>query len=105
MNRVAQPLAPSPRKMPQQQCYLAGQMSEAQRLCLLILTTDVRHVEALHLLGVVEMQAGHLESALKMVRRAIASNGPEALYHSTLDYLLHHLGRQALALKPDYVAA
>jgi tetratricopeptide (TPR) repeat protein len=92
----------------------AGNLEEAQRLCLQVLAVDVRHADSLNLLGLIEYQLKRYESALKMVRRAIAINSQEAWYHSNLGMILRTQGnldeavsayKQALTIKPDLAEA
>ncbi|MDR3775809.1 MAG: tetratricopeptide repeat-containing glycosyltransferase family protein [Terracidiphilus sp.] len=89
----------------------AGELAEAERQCLQILAIDVRHEEALNLLGAVLHQAGRPEAAAKMIRRAIAINAKKAVYHCELGHVLDDLGKheeamaaykQAQALQADY---
>ncbi|MGB6744231.1 MAG: tetratricopeptide repeat protein [Terracidiphilus sp.] len=88
----------------------ANRLDEARRLYLKVLAIDVRHADGLHLLGVVEYQAGHYEVSAKMIRRAIAVNSQIAIYHSNLGIVLRDQGKldeavaaykQAVALSPD----
>jgi Flp pilus assembly protein TadD len=92
--------------------HQAGNQEEAKRLCLRVLTVDVRHADSLNLLGVIEYQLKRYESALKMVRRAIAVNNREARYQSNLGMILRAQSnldeavaafQQALALQPNLV--
>jgi Tfp pilus assembly protein PilF len=94
--------------------HQAGNLDQARRLYLQILSIDARHPDSLHLLGLAEYQSGQLESAERMVRRAIAAAGRVAIYHSTLGSVLHTKGNhqaaeasfeRALALDPGHVEA
>jgi tetratricopeptide (TPR) repeat protein len=68
----------------------------------------------MHLLGVIAFQAGRNDVAVETIRRAIALNGTEALFHNSLGAAHRALGRapeaiacycRALELKPDYAEA
>ena len=94
--------------------HRAGRLAEAQQLYLQILALDVRHADSLHLLGMIEHELGHSQSAIKMVQRAIASNAKNAVYHSNLSTIfesqaLHEeavvAARRAIELQPDFSAA
>jgi tetratricopeptide (TPR) repeat protein len=64
--------------------YQAEQMTEAERLCLQILSVNVRHADALYVLGMIAYKTGRFPVAAAMVRRAIAVNPRQPYYHSNL---------------------
>ena len=85
-------------------------MAEAERVYRQILTMDPLHADSLHLLGMIAFQAGDLETAVELIRRAIAINGQGASYYANLGNVLQAQGKLdeaevqcglALALKPD----
>nr|WP_294524170.1 tetratricopeptide repeat protein [uncultured Rhodopila sp.] len=89
----------------------AGRLDEADRLYSRILELDPCHADSLHLLGVIAHKSGRNESALDMIRRAIAINPAIPSYHSNLGNLLLNqvlaeeaaaCHRRAVELKPDY---
>ena len=91
-------------------CYQSGRLAEAQRLSLQVLSIDVRNASCLHLLGLIESRSGNLESAVKMMRRAIGSDNRKVHFHIDLVNILNSLGKfdeaiqeyeQALSLDPD----
>jgi len=66
----------------------------------------------LHLLGIVTYQAGNLTTAIELVRRAIAADGTNPIYHSNLGELCRQAGHladagaefeKAIELKPQEV--
>jgi tetratricopeptide (TPR) repeat protein len=59
-------------------------MAEAERLCLQVLSIDVRHADALYLLGMIAYKTGRFPVAAAMIRRAIAVNPRQPYYHSNL---------------------
>jgi hypothetical protein len=90
--------------------HQSGKLSEAERLYRQILSSDPGHADALHLLGVIALQSGHREAALKLIGRAIALRGNVGIYHANYANALHLLDRfaeaivayqQALALDPN----
>jgi tetratricopeptide (TPR) repeat protein len=90
--------------------HRSGQLTEADRIYRQILAIDVHQPDSLHLLGMIEYQAGHHEAAVEMIRAAIAINKEAAAYHSNLGTVLQAQGRldeaamcyeHALALQPD----
>jgi tetratricopeptide (TPR) repeat protein len=87
----------------------AGRLPEAEALCREILRTEPDCAPVLHLLGIVTYQAGNLQNSIELVRRAIAANQTNAIYHSNLGELCRQTGNladaraafeTAIALKP-----
>ncbi|MFE1602196.1 tetratricopeptide repeat protein [Methylobacterium sp. ID0610] len=79
-----------------------------------VLALDPANADALHLHGVVVLQAGAAGRALGWIARATAVDGTQAIYRNSLGEALRALGRpeaalaryrQALALRPDYPEA
>lgn len=94
--------------------YGAEHMAEVERLCLQILAIDVRHADALYILGMVSLKTGRFEVAERMMRRALAVNPNQPFYHFNLSNVLRALNRNeeslasllhSLELKPDLVDA
>jgi tetratricopeptide (TPR) repeat protein len=91
-----------------------GRFAKAEQFCLRILAIDVRHAQALHLLGIIAYQTGRYEIAVRMIRRAIAVNEVQPFYHSNLGNALQVQGRldeavasyeRALTINPGYAEA
>jgi tetratricopeptide (TPR) repeat protein len=72
--------------------HQAGRLGEAQRLYRKILELDPRHADSLHLLGMGALQTGHNDAAEGLIRKAIAWNGTESTYHTSLGNVLQLLG-------------
>jgi tetratricopeptide (TPR) repeat protein len=94
--------------------HKAGRLSDAERGYRQILEIDAHHADSLHLLGMIEYQAGHLEAAISLICQAIRQNNKEASYYSNLGTVYHALGRleeaagcyqQAVILQPDLATA
>ena len=94
--------------------HRAGQLAEAESAYLKLLSIDARHVDSLHLLGVIAYQTGRSDRALDLIGRAIELNGGNPAFHNNIGLALDALGRagdavihyrRALILKPDYVDA
>jgi tetratricopeptide (TPR) repeat protein len=94
--------------------YDAGQTAEAERLCLQVLSIDVRHANALYVLGMVAYKTGRFPAAAAMIRRAIAVNPQQPYYHSNLGNALCAQGKfdeaipcfkQALDIDPNHAEA
>jgi Flp pilus assembly protein TadD len=94
--------------------HQAGRLGEAEREYRKILNLDPRHANSLHLLGMVAFQAGHLDAAASLIRRAIANQGNTTIYHANLGNVLHTQGkleeavecyRRALQLNPASAVA
>lgn len=90
--------------------HQAGRLDQAEGLYNRILAEDPRHAESLHLLGVVACQRGQHDTAIDLIRRAIALRGDVATYHANLAIALRDHGeidaaiaqyQCALALIPD----
>ena len=89
-------------------------MNDAEPLYRQILQADARHVDALHLLGVLSHQTGRNEAAVELITKAIAGNGRVPAFHNNLGNALRAQGKlaeaeasylRALSGKPDYVEA
>ncbi len=94
--------------------YEAERFAEVDPLCLKILAVDVRHADALYVLGMAGFKTGRFELAVRMIRRAIAVNGAQPFYYSNLGNALQAQGRtdeaiasleQALRLNPAHAEA
>lgn len=94
--------------------HQAGNLDEAEKLYRAAVAAEPRHFQALHLLGLVEMQRGRFAEADRLIGRALAVNPdfPEA--RNNHGAALLELGRpaealaafdRALAAKPGYVKA
>jgi protein O-GlcNAc transferase len=71
----------------------AGRLAEAERLCHRVLEMQPDHSEALHMLGMLAFQAGHPQTGIDLIRRAIAISPNAAKYHVNLGSMLIPLGR------------
>jgi tetratricopeptide (TPR) repeat protein len=76
----------------------AGQSLEAQLCCQKLLATDRDHAGALHLMGLITLQAGQHDHALEWITRAILRD-PHPDYLTSLGTALSKQGRQEEALK------
>ncbi len=94
--------------------YQAGRMDLAEPLCVRILAIDVRHADALYLLGMIAYKTGRFEVAAGMIRRAIAVNGRQPSYYSNLGNALGAQGKleeaaacfeRALEIDPGHAEA
>jgi predicted TPR repeat methyltransferase len=91
-----------------------GRLAEARAFYEQALATEPAHFDALHLLGVIHLQAKQPERALALIDRALAVNPSMAAAHSNRGNALMDLGRlaealqsyeQAIGLKPDFADA
>ncbi len=94
--------------------YRAGERDDAARCCRAALGEQPRDFDALHLLGVLETDAGHPTEAIDWLRRAIVLRPNVAQAHYHLGNALLAAERaadaftsfaDALALQPDHVDA
>ena len=91
-----------------------GDFREAERLYRAIVQHDPHHDEALHLLGVLTVQAGKPVEATDLISRAIQINGTKPEFHYNMglaqlalndrDAAIQYF-RRAVALRPDYAEA
>lgn len=84
--------------------HRAGRLAEAERAYRRILEIEPEHADSLHLLGIIALQTGHLESALALVGRAAALRPDAAACRNNLGQILDRLGRHDEALR-SYAAA
>jgi len=94
--------------------HQAGRLADAERIYRQILAQQPNHADALHLLGVLAVQAGRLDTGVELIRRAIDICSTNSLYYSNLGKALVDLGRfdeaiaacrQAIRLNPDFAEA
>jgi len=94
--------------------FEATRFAEVEPLCLKILAVDVRHADALYVLGMAAFKTARYELAERMIRRAIAVNDKQPFYHSNLGNVLNAQGKtdeavssleRALAVNPNHVEA
>ncbi|MFZ0277398.1 MAG: tetratricopeptide repeat protein [Candidatus Sulfotelmatobacter sp.] len=94
--------------------HRAGRLAEAEQIYRQILAIDTHHADSLHLLGMIEYQAGRREAAVSMIGKAIAVNQTVAAYHSNLGTVFQAQGRldeaaasyeRAMALQPELAEA
>jgi tetratricopeptide (TPR) repeat protein/2-polyprenyl-3-methyl-5-hydroxy-6-metoxy-1,4-benzoquinol methylase len=94
--------------------HQAGQLREAEQLYRRLLAADPKHVDGLHLLGVLAHQAGHSGVAVELIGQALALNDRVPEFHYNIGLAYGALGRfdqaaahnsRAVALRPDYAEA
>jgi len=78
--------------------HQAGRLNEAAAAYGQVLTLDPRNFDALHLLGVVHVDAGRPEHGVELIRRAITSDPGVAAAFSNLGKALNDLRRYSEAL-------
>ena len=91
-----------------------GQLKEAAALYRNVLARDPKNAEALHLLGVLELQQGNASVAVEFIGQAIGNAPPKAVFFFNLALALQALHRhepavaaldRSLALRPHDVQA
>jgi predicted O-linked N-acetylglucosamine transferase (SPINDLY family) len=94
--------------------HRAGRLAEAEGIYRQVLAQQPDYADALHLMGVLTAQRGRLDTALELIRRAIAICSTNAYYYGNLGKILGDMGqldeaiashRQAMRLKPDLAEA
>jgi predicted O-linked N-acetylglucosamine transferase (SPINDLY family) len=81
------------------QHHRSGRPAEAEQACRQALAVNPRHDDALHLLGVIALQAGRNVAATQLIRQAIALNARNPAYHANLGIALRMLDRAAEAIE------
>jgi tetratricopeptide (TPR) repeat protein len=64
--------------------HQAGRLSEAEGIYRNILAIDPKHLDSLHLLGVIALQFGQHDVAVELIGQAVAANKRNAEYHNNL---------------------
>ena len=91
--------------------HRAGQLAKAEPLYKDVLRAAPRHFDALHMLGVLNLQSGHNDEALRLITKAITVKPMDPIAFNNqgnvLQSLQHHEDAlesydRALALKSDY---
>ena len=94
--------------------HRCGELAQAEAGYREILTADLSHADAHHLLGVVALQTGRHALAIESITRAVELNPAAAAYHTNLGSALGSAGRlseaiacftRATALQADDAAA
>jgi Tfp pilus assembly protein PilF len=76
-----------------------GRPAEAEAALLEVLQQEPRLFEAVHLLGMIAVQSGHMERALARFRDAVGIEPGNAVAHYCLGNALGHFGRHTEALE------
>src|SRR5262245_35589283 len=94
--------------------YQQGRLNEAKAACEAALNADSKHSDALHLLGLIAVQAADYERAVELMSRAIALDPDNAAVHANRGAALQMLNRpeaalasyeQAIRLQPGHAEA
>ena len=73
--------------------HRAGRLAEAERGYRGVLEGEPEHADSLHMLGVIALQTGNLESALALVQRAVALRPDAAVCRNNLGQIFERLKR------------
>jgi tetratricopeptide (TPR) repeat protein len=91
-----------------------GRLGEAERIYVAVLDREPANPDALHLLGMIALQAGQPAAAVDLLSKALVGNPGAAGIYSNRAVALAALGRigeavadydRAIALKPDFIEA
>ena len=77
------------------QAHRSGRLDDAQRILVELLKQDPRNADALHMLGVIAMQAGNAQAAERPLRQAVDLNGDNPDVLANFGTVLLMLGRPA----------
>ncbi len=92
--------------------HQAGRLQQAETICRQILVSRPDHPDALHLLGMIALQTGNHETAVKLIERAVEVKPDIPVYHVNLAQALRTSRKldqavsayqQAIVLNPDLV--
>lgn len=92
----------------------AGRLADADRIYRQILTSEPHHADSLHMLGIIAQTSKQTESAISLLRQAIAVTDDRAAYHYNLGCMLQAQGKleeaaacyeRAIALHPQLTPA
>jgi len=75
------------------QLHQAGRLRKAGEIYRRLLDLQPQHVDAMHLLGVVEHQLGNYPQAVKLIQQAIQISPNVGMFHNNLGKALFALGR------------
>jgi len=64
--------------------HQAGRLQQAETICRQILVSRPDHPDALHLLGMIALQTGNHETAVKLIERAVEVKPDIPVYHVNL---------------------
>ena len=73
--------------------HQAGRLDDAESRYRQVLDQDPENPDALHLLGVLSCHKGSEEAGMALIRRAIAADARNPLFHSNLGNFLRKIGR------------
>ena len=91
-----------------------GRMGRVRRVLGRVLEQDLDNADALHLLGIMDIQRGALLTGAELIAKAIEIDGENSSYHNNLAGAFSNMGRfevaeehfqRAVELKPDYADA
>jgi len=82
-----------------QALHQSGRLAQAEPIYREVLRRSPRHVDALHSLGLLALQAGHAQAGADLIAQALAVDPAHASAHGNLGYALHLLGRHEEALR------
>jgi len=82
-----------------QALHHGGRLAQAEPVYREVLRRSPRHVDALHGLGMLALQAGHVQAGADLIAQALAVDPAHASAHGNLGYALHLLGRHEDALR------
>lgn len=95
-------------------CFERGDLAGAERLTRNLLSQSVDHPDANHLLGLIAIQSGQMDSAVPFIERAIKNNPRQITYYNSLALALQQSGHleeallacdRAIKIKPRSVDA
>jgi protein O-GlcNAc transferase len=75
------------------QCHDAGNLKQAEQFYRQVLAADPRHAKATYLMGLLAMQVGKYELAVRILSNAIRLDGAQPTFHSKLGDAYRGLGK------------
>jgi tetratricopeptide (TPR) repeat protein len=80
------------------EAHRAGRMAEAEKGYRAVLATEPGNADAWHLMGLVEQHRGDLNTAVKLIQKALSISGPNADFLANLGVIYEDMKRSADAV-------
>src|SRR5687767_8394555 len=80
--------------------HRAGRLVEAEKIYRDVLARSPRHADAMHCLGLLAVQAGHVDAGLNLMARSVQLAPRDWKLHLNYGVQLNRAGRPAEAVEP-----
>src|SRR4051794_25920727 len=76
-----------------------GRLPDAEQIYRRVLSIEPNHAEAIHCLGTLAVQAGHVDAGLRLIDRSLELQPNVSALYLNAGLLLRHIGRSADAVR------